>query len=289
MLNNADFLRDDDTQLTEDDKILGESAELDEDDLAIDELDEPEEKPKQKAKSATQQRIDELTARNSRMARERDTERQAREVAERQLSEYRSKTADFEAQGEEHEAVARLREIRAKISKAREEGDFDVENQAVDESMDAQADIVRARARRQPKTPKKETAAEVPSTHDQQQNAPYVSDLAKQWNEKNAEWMGHPQHRDRTARAHSEFSLLVQSGADPDDPETYRKLDANIARFYTPQKKVRRPVGGDEGSTNPKRGGLSKEDVTEMREYGFDPKNSAHVAAWKTGDTEEME
>ena len=253
----------------------------------IDDLHEDEDEPPKK-KSAVQRRIDELTARNSRLQAERDAAATEREEIRHQLEEQRSRAMEFEADSGEQSARAKLKEVRAKIRKAQEDGDFDAEDAANDELLDAQAEMVRIRAAR----PKRERGDQQQGAGQQQvqpkstprtsAQQPYVSDKANAWARKNEAWMNKPEHAGRTRMANAVFQeLTAGEGMSPDDDGTYSELDARLNRLYnTRPKSVRVPTGGDEGRPAASQKKITREDREMMQSMNLDPGNKIHVEEW---------
>ena len=273
---------DDDTESEE--LVRNETSGLDDLGHDVDHDEESYEDEKPRKKSAVQQRIDELTARNSQLQRERDETFQEREELSRQLEEQRVRAAEYESVSGEHEARGKLAEVRAKIRKAVDEGNMDAEDKAREALLDIEAEIVRLRASR-PKRPEKPDSSEKTEPSQQRPAQPqrYVSQKATAWAERNAAWMGKPEHASRTRMAHVIFGeMTATEGMSPDDDGTYAELDARLNRLYNtrPQRTARGPSGGDEGRTRQQQSKLTKEDRAMMKEMRLDPNNKTHAEEW---------
>lgn len=229
-----------------------------------------------------------VEARIKRLSFERETERRAKEEAQRQLNaaieaarlaqmeaEELRRTAQMSGTALAESMVARneaaVRETKAKLKQAHEMGDTDqiVEAQEMLSRLAAENLAIRARM---PRPVEEQPQPPVQQVVQQQQPAPQLAPNVAAWLGKNS-WFGKQGNEAKTNVALSIHRALEARGVRPESPEYTRELDRGLKAVYSehqpfedtgmsydeddakPRREVRRPnatadAGRDNGVAN---------------------------------------
>lgn len=106
----------------------------------------------------------------------------------------------------------------------------------------------------------------------QQQPIPQKPQAMLEFEQQNADWID--RDPERTQKANVILNRLYEHGYKPDDPKTYKLLEANLNRKA-------RPVAETGGQvTTGQAGRLTPQDIQEMKSWNLDPNNKVHQEQW---------
>ena len=210
-----------------------------------------------------------IEARIKRLSFERETERRAKEEAQRQLTAAieAARMAQHEAEGLRRTAqmsgtalaesmVARneaaMREAKAKLKQAHELGDTDqiVDAQEMLSRISAENMVIRSRMPRQ--VEEREPAPVAQQQPQQQPAAPQLAPNVAVWLGRNA-WFGQQGNEAKTNVALSIHKALETRGVRPESPEYTRELDRGLKAVYNEHQPLEDNMSYDGNDSEPRR------------------------------------
>lgn len=248
-----------------------------------------------------QKRIGKLVSQRKLVETERDTERDRRTQAERERDEALARLAKYEER-QDSDLTSRAEDLVKRRDAALDDGDLTVYNQLNDELME-----VRLEMRERKKAPR----VKAPDPEPQQQPraaepaAPKLAQAAKDWLDRNSDWIYDPSNRERAIQAQRLEAELISEGYYYDEPELYQELDRRLGQMAQPtagdgqgiaaaasQTRQTAQAGTNRDSLpntpprdrNPAK--LTRADLDKMARYGLDPQSPKDRKAWLQRDAE---
>lgn len=202
------------------------------------------------------------------------------------LEEVKTRNAAADARAAEGTLQAKLQAARQRLLQAKQDQDFDAELAARDEY-----DELKAEERELRRRPSQQQEASPGQKH-----APTLPIGTAKWLQANP-WFTGGQHPHMAALASSLDVALQQEGYTPDDPATYAELNRRL-RAAAPKAaailgdipngaKTRKPDPGPPSGISSPDGNavagarrLTRDDLTRMEQYGFDPNDKEARRVW---------
>lgn len=196
-----------------------------------------------------------------------------------------------EARAELAAARAELEQRRRQERAAKIDGEYDT---AVQELEDARSDAdVRKEAEALAKLTRLATEKEALANAKDEQNSggDGPSPAYAAWLKRNS-WFTKPEHEAQHAAALAVAKKLVADGLKDTTPEFYERLDKELPKHIKVPRDAKSPPPRTTIERRPERGPSGKRRVVvtpqlkrEMRAFGLDPKNPAHMKAYLSGDS----
>lgn len=206
------------------------------------------------------------------------------------LHERDARATEAQAKSEEDRMQAHYEATKLKYRKAVEEVDVEAQAQMLDELLEAREKLSNARERSRIKA----ESPPPPAEPAYRPGSAAVPAGAKSWMERNT-WFSDPNAlRDPKLKARADLALALDSalqieGFSPHDTEMYDELDRRLNAALGGQRKQKGNGGGGVGASYDGGGNdapgekrLTREDLENMRNFGFDPNKPADRKAWLT-------
>lgn len=230
---------------------------LDDEELETPELPEPEpdEEDDQDYSKKVNKRIGKIVAQRNRERDQRLAEQSRREAIEQENMELRQALQ----QQRETTDQSTLEQLRKQKKDALEIDDYDA-------IVDIDEKIMDHKTRQAP--------VFEPQPEPQPQPVAEVPEALQSWQQDN-QWVFDPNHP-KTVKANALYAKLLDSGFEPDDPDTFKELDKKLKREVppptpSPDRGQVTAIGGTQ---------FTVEDKRLMPEFGLDPDNKEHRRQW---------